>query len=277
MIVKESISFERGIDPKEAIFGIRPGTLVTTDRRWNGTSIMIEVFLRIPNLEDLRRWDPKKEHNRDKYLTYEVGLLQDLIEDAYGKGKDKPPTFFPHGFSGFNFQLESENLRKLTEKENKIVLRGLTEPRNLKSVQEIYDGVEKLAGVKIIIPVNESLNFERGLNPKESMKIGPLTFNNLEEGSIIKSKRGFSISKRNQEISPQYTISDERKFEKGEKFVIMWITDRTRDMDITFRDKEDKRYTAWALRNKWEDYFDVVQRSEIEPEKGKKESALNNI
>ena len=152
MIVREAISFERGIDPKEAIFGIRPGTLVTTDRRWNGTSLMIEVFLRTPTPEDFRHWDPKKEHSRDKYLTYEVGLLQDLIEDAYGKGKSKPSTFFPHGFSSFNIVFHSEDIRKLTEEENEIVLRGLTEQRNIKSVQEIYDGIEKITGVKILIP-----------------------------------------------------------------------------------------------------------------------------
>jgi hypothetical protein len=152
MIVRESINFERGIDPKEAIFGIRPGTLVTTDRRWNGTSIMIEVFLRAPTKEDLRRWDPRDSFKRNNVLSYEVGLLQDLIEDAFGKGRNKLSTFFPHGFSSFNIVFHSENIRKLTEEENEIVLRGLTESRNLKSVQEIYDGIEKLTGVKVLIP-----------------------------------------------------------------------------------------------------------------------------
>lgn len=152
MIVRESISFERGIDPKEALFGIRPGTFVTSDHRWNGTSIMIEVFLRTPNSEDLRRWDPKGEHRRDKFLTYQVGLLQDPIEDALGKGKHMPSTFFPHGFSGFNIVFHSEELRKLSKEENEIVLRGLTDKRNLKSVQEIYDGIEELTGVKPLIP-----------------------------------------------------------------------------------------------------------------------------
>ncbi len=148
MIVRESISFERGIDPKEAIFGIRPGTLVTTDQVWNGNSLMIEVFLRTPTKEDLRKWDPKKEHAGEKYLTYEVGLLQEPIEDAYGKGKHMPSTFFPHGFSGFNIVFHSRDLRKLSPEETEIVLRGLTNPRYIKSVQEIYDGIEEYTGVK---------------------------------------------------------------------------------------------------------------------------------
>jgi hypothetical protein len=148
MIVRESISFERGIDPREAIFGIRPGTLVTTDRLVNGNSLMIEVFLRTPTKEDLRRWDPKKEHGRDKYLTYEVGLLQEPVEDAYGIGKDMPSTFFPHGFSGFNLVFHSRDLRKLTPEETEIVIVGLTNKRNLKTVQDIYDGIEKYTEVK---------------------------------------------------------------------------------------------------------------------------------
>lgn len=152
MIVREAISFERGIDPKEAIFGIRPGTLITTDRRWNGTSLMIEVFLRTPTPEDFRHWDPKKEYRKAKYLTYQVGLLQDPVEDAYGKGRNMPSTFFAHGFSSFNIVFHSLDLRKLTNEENEIVLQGLIEPRKIKSVQEIYDGIEKLTGVKVIIP-----------------------------------------------------------------------------------------------------------------------------
>jgi len=155
MIVRESISFERGIDPKEAIFGIRPGTLVTTDQMYNGNSLMIEVFLRTPTQEDLRRWDPKKEHKGDKYLTYEVGLLQEPVEDAYGKGKHMPSTFFPHGFSGFNIVFHSRDLRKLTLEETEIVMKGLTEKRNLKSVQDIYSGIEEYTGVKVILPKKE--------------------------------------------------------------------------------------------------------------------------
>ncbi len=151
MIVRESISFERGIDPKEAIFGIRPGTLVTTERLVNGNSLMIEVFLRTPTPEDLRRWDPKHEHSKDKYLTYEMGLLQEPVEDAYGVGKHMPSTFFPHGFSGFNLVFHSRDLRKLTDEENEIVLRGLTD-NNRRNVQEIYDGIEKWTGVKVRIP-----------------------------------------------------------------------------------------------------------------------------
>ena len=151
MIVRESISFERGIDPKEAIFGIRPGTLVTTERLVNGNSLMIEVFLRTPTSEDLRRWDPKHEHSKDKYLTYEMGLLQEPVEDAYGVGKHMPSTFFPHGFSGFNLVFHSRDLRKLTDEENEIVLRGLTD-NNRRNVQEIYDGIEEWTGVKVRIP-----------------------------------------------------------------------------------------------------------------------------
>jgi hypothetical protein len=152
MIVRESISFERGVDPKEAIFGILPGTFVTTDQIWNGNSLMIEVFLRTPTKEDLRKWDLKKEHGKDKYLTYEVGLLQEPVEDAYGKGRHMPSTFFPHGFSGFNIVFHSRDLRKLTPEETEIVLVGLTNQRNLRTVQDIYNGVEKRTGVKPRIP-----------------------------------------------------------------------------------------------------------------------------
>jgi hypothetical protein len=152
MVIRESINFQRGIDPKEAIFGIRPGTLVTNDQIINGNSIMIDVYLRTPTKEDLRRWDPKHEHSGDKYLTYGLGVLQDPIEDAYGEGKNMPSTFFPHGFSSFNIFFQSGDLRKLTEEENKIVLRGLSEKRNFKSVQEIYAGIEEWTGVKIILP-----------------------------------------------------------------------------------------------------------------------------
>jgi hypothetical protein len=155
MIVRESISFERGIDPKEAIFGIRPGTLITTDKRWNGTSIMIEVYLRTPSSDDLRRWDPKKEHTKDKYLTYQWGLLQDPIQDALGKGKHMPFTFFPHGFSGFNIVFHSENIRKLTNEEQEIVLRGLNEKRNTPSAQETLKSIEEWTGVKPIMPKME--------------------------------------------------------------------------------------------------------------------------
>lgn len=152
MIVRESINFERGVDPKEALFGIRPGTLVTNDKRWNGTCIMIEVFLRAPNAEDLRKWDPLHEHAKDKYLTYQMGLLQDPIEDAFGEGKHMPSTFFPSQFSGFSIIFQSENLRKLTPEEKEIVLRGLEEPRHAKNVQEIYDELERWTGVKMRIP-----------------------------------------------------------------------------------------------------------------------------
>jgi hypothetical protein len=145
--INESLNFERGQDPKEAIFGIRPGTLVTNDRVWNGTSIMIEVFLRTPTPEDFRKWDPKNEHLKDKYLTYEVGLLQDM-----------PSTFFPHGFCGFNIVFKSENIRKLTDEENIIVLRGLADQRNLKTVQDIYDGVERMTGVKVKVPREKEKN-----------------------------------------------------------------------------------------------------------------------
>jgi hypothetical protein len=152
MIVRESISFERGIDPKEAIFGIRPGTFVTTDKVWNGNSLMIEIYLRRPTKEDLRHWDPKNEHTRDKNLTYEVGMLQEPVEDAYGKGKNMPSTFFPHGFSGFNIVFHSREVRKLTDEEKDIVARGLSENRKLQSVKEIYDGIEKYTGVKPLPP-----------------------------------------------------------------------------------------------------------------------------
>jgi len=151
MIVRESISFERGIDPKEALFGFRPGTLVTNDRKWNGNSIMIEIFLRTPTQEDLRKWDPLHEHSNDKYLTYQFGILQELIPDAFGEGKDMPSTFFPSNFSGFDIIFQSENLRKLTSEENEIVLTGIL--GNRKNVEEIYEQIEKWTGVKIKAPI----------------------------------------------------------------------------------------------------------------------------
>jgi len=152
MIVRESINFERGVDPKEALFGIRPGTLVTNDGRWNGVCIMIEVFLRAPTPDDLRRWDPLHEHTKDKYMTYRLGLLQDPIENAHGEGKHMPSTFFPHQFSGFDIVFQSGDLRKLSLEENEIVLRGLEEPRHSKNVQEISDQLEEYTGVKMRMP-----------------------------------------------------------------------------------------------------------------------------
>lgn len=151
-IVRESLNFERGQDPKEALFGIRPGILVTNDRIWNGHCIMIEVFLRTPNAEDFRKWDPLNEHSEDKYLTYQLGMLQDIVEDVYGPGKDMPSTFFPSQFTGFDIIFQSMDLRKLTQEESEIVLRGIKDPRHAKNIREIYEKLEKWTGVKVILP-----------------------------------------------------------------------------------------------------------------------------
>ena len=129
--------------------------------------------------------------------------------------------------------------------------------------------------------ITEDKHFQRGRGPLKSMGIGRLTFEDIKKGSIIRSTKGFSVAHISDQISPNYVIG--KTFPENIYFVMKDIRPSTSNVlsvsliqcgDLKHAietsngtnrvEMQNGRFHTWGTIDRWEWYFDVVQRSELQ-------------
>lgn len=204
-LVREHINFERGLDPKEAMnIGLTPEQ-------------KLKLKQQIPILKRPSPLLGKNKHNNKVYSRgYQLWKLLDYIkkgEDTGGRrykelvkfyyNRNNQRTFLMGVFDSINRYTEytKERGQKRVRLNNRYFL-NVAGKRFLEKYRNAFDK-----------KITESLNFERGLDPKDAMSIGKKasdeafvrskdwsTIKNLEDSlsvydivDVIRNYKGFSI------------------------------------------------------------------------------------
>jgi len=162
---------------KDKLIGFRPGSIITSTEPWPANKPYKEVYMYI------KKGEKFNDQGNPIIVTY-IGALS--------KRDGKLSQFLiRHKKMLGETVIWEENKRSLTPEELQKVQKTFSEIPSYH--QKIYDET----GIKPSL--NESLNFERGLDPKHSMKIG-------KRGLIIKWFSDLGIDESRYEILPDLSI-----------------------------------------------------------------------
>ncbi len=186
--IRESINFERGLDPKDSLrVGIRNKRSFKTVRECAQFFIdNIEKLSegRFQNPEDLKRAFQDQKYANEivskrnpqinkSPLRMSKDYLDGFIErDALGNTLEHkyPPLYIEEWGTDFHHVLEK-----------------------LKSLRDFHIDLQRILGIHKEGKLKESIDFERGLDPKQAMGIGISTWENLKPGDVLKAKIGIGI------------------------------------------------------------------------------------
>ncbi len=162
---------------KDKLIGFRPGSIITSTEPWPANKPYKEVYMYI------KKGEKFNDQGNPIIVTY-IGALS--------KRDGKLSQFLiRHKKMLGETVIWEENKRSLTPEELQKVQKTFAEIPNYR--KKIYDET----GIKPSL--NESINFERGLDPKHSMKIG-------KRGLIIKWFSDLGIDESRYEILPDLSI-----------------------------------------------------------------------
>ena len=162
---------------KDKLIGFRPGSIITSTEPWPVNKPYKEVYMYI------KKGEKFNDQGNPIIVTY-IGALS--------KRDGKLSQFLiRHKKMLGETVIWEENKRSLTPEELQKVQKTFAEIPNYR--KKIYDET----GIKPSL--NESINFERGLDPKHSMKIG-------KKALIIKWFSDLGIDESRYEILPDFSI-----------------------------------------------------------------------
>ena len=162
---------------KDKLIGFRPGSIITSAEPWPENKPYKEVYMYI------KKGEKFNDQGNPIIVTY-IGALS--------KRDGKLSQFLVrHKKMLGETVIWEENKRSLTPEELQKVQKTFAEIPNYR--KKIYDET----GIKPSL--NESINFERGLDPKHSMKIG-------KKALIIKWFSDLGIDESRYEILPDFSI-----------------------------------------------------------------------
>ena len=185
--VSESISFERGGDPlgRMGIGGfsfdtLRPGTILKSKKFFGVTKSgkiagyhSASISISPDNYLIVRKVIPGDKPNTKIIYWYKSRDLGRVMEISKKMENGEAPGISSWHFTSGHFT-------------------------DLSKIRFNY----RLDIIRPDIETNESVKFERGLDPKRSMGIGHITWENLAPGDILMPKKDFKINKNGEFIPP---------------------------------------------------------------------------